>query len=120
MKNKEDSFEWAKEFDEKFPYDTLVSAHQDWTYNAIKSFISSTIQKAVEASYNKGKEDGMTEEAIGCHKHCEQAVEAALRSRDKEIVREIEAVQEYYDESNDTAWNALERLKDRLSSQKEI
>lgn len=50
----------------------------------------------------------------------QKAIVAALQSRDKEVVREIEVVQEYYGESNDTAWNALERLKDRLSSQKEI
>ena len=31
--------ELEKKFDEKFPYDTLVSAHQSWTYDAIKSFI---------------------------------------------------------------------------------
>jgi len=31
------SFE--ERFDENFPEDTLVSAHQDWTYDALKSFI---------------------------------------------------------------------------------
>lgn len=28
------------EFDKQFPYDSLVSAHQDWSYDAIKAFIS--------------------------------------------------------------------------------
>lgn len=49
-----------KEFDKKFPYDTLVSAHQDWTYGALKSHIHSLLISLTQADIQrlKGKMKG--------------------------------------------------------------
>ncbi len=38
--------EALERFDDEFPYDTLVSAHQSWTYGAIKSFLKQELQTA--------------------------------------------------------------------------
>jgi hypothetical protein len=50
------SFE--ERFDEKFPEDTLVSAHQDWTYDALKSFIRQEKELSRKEGYDEGYQSG--------------------------------------------------------------
>ena len=47
-----------QEFDERYPYDTLVSAHQDWTYDDLKLFIHKKVKEAEERGYKRGYNDG--------------------------------------------------------------
>jgi hypothetical protein len=41
----------------------------------IEAFISSLIETTRKEAYEKGKHNGIEEEAIGCYDHCKQAVE---------------------------------------------
>lgn len=38
--------EWEDRFDQEFPYDTFVSAHQDWTYDSVKKFIAKELAES--------------------------------------------------------------------------
>lgn len=41
-----------KKFRKEFPYDTLVSAHQDWTYKELEKFISQLVDDIVRETAN--------------------------------------------------------------------
>ncbi len=44
-------------FREKFPYDTFVSAHQDWTYEAVEQFILYEQNRLIDDLRNKVCDD---------------------------------------------------------------
>lgn len=56
----------------------------------IKDFIEQTILQENKKAYEKGKQDGMAEEAVGCYEHTQNEIKEAVDKRVEEIREEID------------------------------
>ncbi len=75
---------WQEQFDKEFPYDTLVGAHQDWTYNAIKAFITLVESFAHKRGAEEGKKLYKKANRISMDYRLEQAAKIVEEMMDDE------------------------------------